>query len=52
MFLRAGRDKDIRKIQMLWEQTKIDEKKLREILNKYGLTENFAKFRERYYGKG
>ena len=52
LFLRAGRDKDIRKIQMLWEQTKIDEKKLREILNKYGLTENFAKFRERYYGKG
>ncbi len=51
LFLRAGRDKDIRKIQMLLEQVEIDIEKLIGILDEYGLTEKFRSFREKYYGK-
>ena len=46
-FLIAGRDKDTRKIQMLFEQTKVDKNKLINILDKHDLKEkakNFKKF--------
>ncbi|MEW6607087.1 MAG: nucleotidyltransferase [bacterium] len=51
LFLRAGRNKDIRKIEMILGQTKVDKEKLNEILNKYGLTEKFTNFMEKHYGK-
>lgn len=51
LFLRVGRDKDIRKIEMLFEQAEIDRVKLNEILHKYRLTKKFAKFRRKHYGK-
>lgn len=51
LFLKAGRDKDARKIELLLEQSKIDIKRLDKILHKYGLTGKFAKFRKEYYGK-
>lgn len=51
LFLKAGRDKDIRKIEMLLEQAKIDRTKLDKILENYGLTEKFTKFAKKYYGK-
>jgi predicted nucleotidyltransferase len=41
ILLRAGRKKDIEKIEKLLEQTEIDMKKLENILNKYGLSEKF-----------
>ena len=41
VLLRAGRKKDIEKIEKLLEQTKIDMKKLEDILNKHGLSEKF-----------
>ena len=41
VLLRAGRKKDIEKIKKLLEQTKIDMKKLEDILHKYGLSEKF-----------
>lgn|GEM_PF-2001120 len=49
--LKAGREKDKRKIEMLLTQTKIDMGKLNEILNKYNLKREFIKFKEKYYGK-
>jgi len=51
LFLRASRDKDLRKIEMILNQTNVDREKLNEILNKYGLTEKFTNFRKRYYEK-
>ncbi|MEW6481478.1 MAG: nucleotidyltransferase [bacterium] len=51
LFLRAFREKDKRKIEMILKQTDVDKEKLDEILNKYGLTEKFSKFKKRYYGK-
>ena len=51
LFLRANRDKDKRKIQMLLEQLEIDEEKLKEILKEFGLTEKFDRFKEEYYGR-
>ncbi len=49
--LRAGRDKDDRKIDMLLTQAKIDMEKLNEILNRHNLKEKFIEFKERYYGR-
>ena len=51
LFLKAGRDKDIRKIEMLLEQAKINAEKLDEILVKYGLTRKFSKFKKRRCGR-
>jgi len=51
LFLRAGRDKDIRKIEMLLEQAKIDMEKLDKILKKYRLDGKFNKFREKGHGR-
>ncbi|MCK4257025.1 hypothetical protein KAX35_09055, partial [candidate division WOR-3 bacterium] len=51
LFLRVNRDKDKRKIQMLLEQSEIDEEKLKEILKEFGLTEKFDRFKEEYYGR-
>lgn len=51
LFIRAGRNKDERKIEMLLEQTEIDMEKLRKILVENGLMEKFSNFKERYYGK-
>ncbi len=48
LFLRAGRDKDIRKIQMLLTQTKVDKTKLMRILNEFGLKKKFEEFRKKY----
>ena len=39
LFLRAGREKDKRKIGLLLEQAEVDRQKLERILNKYGLSE-------------
>lgn len=41
ILLRAGRRKDIEKVERLLEQTGIDRKKLNEILNKFDLKERF-----------
>lgn len=46
MFLKVGRDKDIRKIQMLYEQARIDAKKLKLILDRYGLDKKLEKFKK------
>ncbi len=43
LLLRAGRDKDIIKINMLLKQAKIDKKNLREVLVKYNLDKMFDK---------
>lgn len=51
LFLRTNRDKDIRKMQMLLEQTKIDMEKLRRILVQFGLDGKFNDFKRKYYGK-
>ena len=51
LFLRAGRGKDIRKIQMLLEQTEINMERLHKILAKYKLNKEFRLFKEKYYGK-
>ncbi len=44
LFLKAGRDKDIRKIEMLLKQTKIDMEKLKDILRRYDLLKKFKRF--------
>lgn len=41
LLLRAGRKKDIEKIERFLEQTKIDIKSLKSILHKYGLSDKF-----------
>ena len=41
LLLRAGRKKDKEKIEKLLEQTKINRRKLRVILHKYGLSKKF-----------
>jgi len=50
LFLRAGRDKDLRKIEMLLEQCEIDRGRLQRILSQYGLHEKFRDFEERHHG--
>jgi len=51
LFLKAGRDKDVRKIEMLLEQAKINAEKLDEVLKKYGLTRKFSRLKKRRYGR-
>ncbi|MBM4465828.1 MAG: hypothetical protein FJ014_09795 [Chloroflexi bacterium] len=51
LFLRAGRDKDWRKIQMLLEQCEIDSERLQRILSQYGLCEKFRDFEDKRYGR-
>ncbi|RKY38710.1 MAG: hypothetical protein DRP76_04110 [Candidatus Omnitrophota bacterium] len=51
LFLRAGRSKDYRKIEMLLEQCQINKEKLQKILNRYGLNEKFKEFKEKHYGR-
>lgn len=51
LFLKAGRDKDIRKIEMLLEQAEIDMGKLDKILKVHGLTMKFIKFKKKHYGR-
>ncbi len=51
LFLKTGRDKDVRKIEMLLEQAEIDMEKLDEILPKHRLAGKFVKFRGKHYGK-
>jgi hypothetical protein len=51
LLLRAGRNKDIRKIEMLLEQAKIDMGNLDKILKKYRLDGKFNKFREKRHGR-
>lgn len=41
LLLRAGRKKNIQKIEKLLEQTEIDMEKVKDILSKYGLREKF-----------
>jgi len=50
LFLRAGRDKDLRKIQMLLEQCEIDRERLEKILSQCGLREKFRDFEEKRHG--
>jgi predicted nucleotidyltransferase len=50
LFLRAGRDKDLRKMEMLLEQCEIDKERLQRILSRYGLHEKFRGFEERRRG--
>jgi predicted nucleotidyltransferase len=52
LFLRAGRDKDWRKIQMLLDQCEIDRERLQRILTQYGLDEKFRDFEEKWHGSG
>lgn len=51
ILLRAGRKKDMNKIEKLVEETKIEGKKLEEILKRYGLMEKFKLLRKGIYGK-
>lgn len=51
LFLRGGRDKDLRKVQMLLEQCEIDRERLQSILTQYGLDEKFRDFEEKCYGR-
>ncbi|OGF68033.1 MAG: hypothetical protein A2Y62_19355 [Candidatus Fischerbacteria bacterium RBG_13_37_8] len=48
LFLRAGREKDKRKIQMLLEQSEIDIEKLNSVLQKYGLIDKFEEYKKSY----
>ncbi|MFH1957592.1 MAG: hypothetical protein ABIJ15_03870 [bacterium] len=48
LFLRASRDKDIRKTEMLLEQAQINRKKLDRILKKYKLSGKFVRLRRKY----
>lgn len=41
LLLRAGRRKDLEKVERLLEQTEIDKKKLNDILNRYRFEEKF-----------
>jgi hypothetical protein len=51
LLLKTGRDKDMRKIEMLLGQARIDKGRLDKILAEYGLTEKFIKFKEARDGK-
>ncbi len=51
LFLRASREKDVNKINMILQQANIDETKLYEILEKYNLIEKFKEFKEKRYGR-
>ncbi len=47
LFLRAGRDKDVRKARMLLEQADVGREKMEGVLVRYGLYERFQQLRER-----
>ena len=47
LLLRAGRDKDKRKIEMLLGQARIDKEKLHNLLQKYRLSKKYVKFQKR-----
>lgn len=49
LFLRAGRDKDWRKVRLLLEQSEIEGERLERILNRHGLYEKFKAFEGRGY---
>lgn len=51
LFLRAGRDKDLRKVEMLLEQCDIDRPRLEGILARYGLHGKFREFEGERYGR-
>ncbi|MCD6539148.1 MAG: hypothetical protein J7K37_00360 [Candidatus Omnitrophica bacterium] len=51
LFLRAGRNKDYRKIEMLLEQCQINKEKLQKILGQYGLDGKFKEFEKKGYGR-
>lgn len=51
LLLKTGRDKDVRKIEMLLGQAQIDRGKLDKILARYGLTEKFIKFKKARDGR-
>lgn len=42
LFLRSGREKDIWKARLLWEQAEIDRSRLEDILNRHGLHEKLG----------
>jgi len=52
LFLRAGRGKDLRKVEMLLEQCEIDKERLQKILHQYGLYDKFKEFEGKRYGRG
>jgi predicted nucleotidyltransferase len=52
LFLRAGRGKDLRKVEMLLEQCEIDRERLQKILHQYGLYDKFKEFEGKRYGRG
>lgn len=47
LFLRAGREKDKRKMDLLLEQAEVDKEKLERILDTYGLGERFRAWTEK-----
>ena len=47
LFLKAGREKDKRKIDLLLEQAEVDRGKLGRILDKYGLSDLFRPWVEK-----
>jgi len=51
LFLRANREKDRRKIQMLLDQTEINMRKLNKILVEHGLKERFIEFKRKSHEK-
>lgn len=51
LFLRAGRDKDWRKIELLLEQCEIDRERLQKILDQQGLYEKFRDFEDKWCGR-
>jgi len=52
LFLRAGRGKDLRKVEMLLERCEIDKERLQKILHQYGLYDKFKEFEGKRYGRG
>ncbi|MCS7311825.1 MAG: hypothetical protein NZ742_02765 [Acidobacteria bacterium] len=42
LFLRSGREKDLWKARLLWEQAEIDHRYLANVLNRHGLHEKLA----------
>lgn len=48
LFLRAGREKDERKVELLLKQAEIDLEKLNNILIKYDLVKKFEDYKQKY----
>lgn len=51
LLLKTWRDKDMREIEMLLKQARIDKKRLDEILTQYHLTGKFSKFQKAHDGR-